>query len=330
LGEGTELKRRRIFKVIVVLLLCVLSAIAVDGRPVAAASLSDYFSYTYEVSLDKSEIVGDEVFHAITAGKATCKKDFPVEISELKITSRVVARHQVSNTLVTLNPGYTVTIAPFPDRIGEVVEVTEQVPLQFDEASQTGTYEVIAELIEAKVKAVVWLPVTGYLPPSKLVGSVTYSYSRISPQPSLPDISDSDSNFIVEGLSLKPSEARIGEEVVISVHVTNTSERTGSYEAALKLNGVRVSSKDITLEPGASIEVAFPIIVDTPGSYTVEVNSLSDTLIVIEPLIDKVDGESNYWMLAALAVTGCVIVGIAIWLIARSHVWHRRKVKKCH
>ncbi len=320
---GTELKRQKAFKVMAGimagLLLFLLLAVVADGQQAAAANLGDYFSYTYEVSLDKSEIVGDEIFHAITVGKATCKKNLPVEISEIRITSRVVARHQLSNTLVTLNPGYTVTIAPFPSRSGEVAEVSETVPLQFTKASQSGTYEVIAELIEAKIKAVVWLPVTGYLPSSKLVGSVTYSDSRMAPQPSLPDISDSDSNFIVEGLSLKPSEARIGEEVVISAQVTNMGERAGSYEVALKLNGVRVISEDVTLEPGASVKITFLISVNTPGSYTVGVNNLSDKLIVSQPLID-VESESNYWLLIGLFVAGCVIVGLVVWLIARSRV----------
>jgi len=135
--------------------------------------------------------------------------------------------------------------------------------------------------------------------------------------------------FIVEGLSLKPSEARIGEEVVISTQVTNMGERAGSYEVALKLNGVRVISKDVTLEPGASVKLTFLISVNTPGSYTVGVNNLSNTLTVHQtPMdkIDKVECEPNYRLLIGFAVTGFVIVGLIIWLIARSRARRWREV----
>ncbi|MDD5700812.1 MAG: hypothetical protein PHU23_02075 [Dehalococcoidales bacterium] len=320
------MKRRRTLNIIASLIVCLLSVTAADVQPVAAISMGDYFSCTYEVSLDKSEVAGDEIFQATAYGKATCKKDLPVEVSKVEITSRVVARHQDSSAVVTLNPGYTVTISPCPSRKGEAAEVSETVLLQFAKVSQPGTYEVIAELIEARVKAVVWFTVTDYLPASKPVGSVIYSISQSAPHPSLPDTS----SFIINNLKLEPTETHTGEEVVVSALVTNMSECAGSHEVALKLSGVMVASKVITLEAGASAEVAFPIVVNTPGSYTVGVNDVSDTLTVHQQIsmdeIDIVDSDSNYGLFIALAVAGFVIVGLIIWLVSRRCARRYRKV----
>ena len=72
---------------------------------------------------------------------------------------------------MTLNPSYTLTVDPFPTDEGETASTSKDVPLQFPQGSQSGTYSIIAELIEAKVKAAgFWLPpVTPLLPSSETV-----------------------------------------------------------------------------------------------------------------------------------------------------------------
>ncbi|GAH34511.1 unnamed protein product, partial [marine sediment metagenome] len=62
---------------------------------------------------------------------------------------------------------------------------------------------------------------------------------------------------VIEDLSISPSEVDIGEEVTISVLVTNTGSASGSYEVTLKIDGAVEASKEVTLNAGASKEVTF-------------------------------------------------------------------------
>jgi len=97
--------------------------------------------------------------------------------SEASLTGCIIAEHQTSGAEVTLNSGYTITISPFPQK-GETTPVSEVVALQFPTGSQSGTYSVVGELIEAKVKAIgIWWDVTDYLPSSEPMGSLTYTAS---------------------------------------------------------------------------------------------------------------------------------------------------------
>lgn len=147
----------------------------------AAQSVEDYFQISYDsVSFNKNEINGSEVFYAAIRGRATCIKDFPLPVSEISITSRIVAEHAVSGVRVALNSSYTVIIKPFPSKEGDTTEINQDVPLQFSDQAESGDYDIIGELIEAKVKVGVgWIDATRYLPQTQLLGSLKY----IAPEP---------------------------------------------------------------------------------------------------------------------------------------------------
>lgn len=149
--------------------------VSTSAAPVAALSPGDYFSFSYTVQFSSTQITGNALFQATVNGTATCTRDLPWPVSvatEASITSRVVAVHQGSGAKVTLNPGYTITIDPFPNQIGNTTSILQVVsPLQFPQGSASGTYDIAVELIEAKVKAITWIPVTSYLPSSQPVNS---------------------------------------------------------------------------------------------------------------------------------------------------------------
>ncbi len=171
--------RRKTFQVgilwrLIIALILALCLVPISSNPVVAQSVGDYFSYSYDVEFSKVEIEGSEVFNATIKAEATCTNDLPVPASEALITGRIIAEHQASGAKVTLNSSYTVTINPFPSRKGETTQVRQVVALQFPQGSESGTYSVVGELIEAKVKVILWLPVTAFLPPSQTVGSVKY------------------------------------------------------------------------------------------------------------------------------------------------------------
>ncbi len=160
---------------LMIALFLALCLVLTSSNPVAAQSPGDYFLFSYTVQFSKTQITGSELFNATVEAEATCKEDLPVSVSEASITGRIIAEHQESGARVTLNSSYTLTITPFPSNNGETTSTSQVVPLQFPQGSQSGTYSIIGELIDAEAKiGIFWIPVTAYLPSSQTVGSITY------------------------------------------------------------------------------------------------------------------------------------------------------------
>lgn len=171
--------KRSIFQVRVLWRLLIAFVLAIylvsaSVAPIAALSPSDYYSFSYTVQFSSTQIVGSNLFQATVNATATCTNDLPVSATVASITSRIVAEHQVSGAKVTLNPSYTITIDPFPNQSGQTTQIQKVISLQFPQGSASGTYNIIVELIDAQVKALVWIPVTSYLPSSQTMGSITY------------------------------------------------------------------------------------------------------------------------------------------------------------
>jgi len=149
--------------------LCLISA----PRAVAQ-SIEDYFDISYDpVEFSQDVIHGDEIFYATVRGIASCKQDLPLSVSEVVITSRIIAEYEINGTTKTLNPSYTINIKPFPDEAGETYTIEKVIPLQFPASSESGNYEVIGELIEARAKVGIWIDVSNYLPQCQAMGSVS-------------------------------------------------------------------------------------------------------------------------------------------------------------
>ena len=411
-------------------LISALCLVTIGSSPVFALSLEDYFTLDYDIELDKTNIDGSESFYAIVDGSATCHQDLPLAVTEGYVTSRIVAEHQDSSTVVTLNYSYTINIDPFPNQAGESTQASETVALHFPSASQAGTYDIEARLLEARVNTALFegLPVTVYLPSSQAIGTVTYTPSSggggggiaITPDSELSDYIDSsgaftedlifesddgmcqvtidegitgltedeepldeltieemedppdppqdsavigltyelgpeeasfdpaitltftyDPSLIPEGVSaenlllatwdentgewvvlegctvdvdnhtisasvshfsiftvlaytrpaafeisdltITPSEVGVGETVAIVSLITNSGDLTGTYEVTLKINDVAVETKQVEVAGGTQQRVAFTLTRDAVGTYTVNVNGLSETFEVQPP-----------------------------------------------
>ncbi len=155
----------------------------------SAQNLAEYFQLSYApVTFDKSEIYGSEIFHATITGRASCTQGLPMSVGEASLTSQVLAVHAISGTTVTLNPGYTINIKPFPSKQDETVEINQTLPLQFPAQAEPGDYKVIGKIVEGKVKVVIWLDVTSYLPKEQQMGVVKYTAAEATtvPPPSVP------------------------------------------------------------------------------------------------------------------------------------------------
>ena len=91
-------------------------------------------------------------------------------------------------------------------------------------------------------------------------------------------------DFTTSDLTIYPTQADIGEPIVIEVVVTNTGDLSGSYEVTLELDNVAVGTMRVSLAGGAYKVVEFIVTPDVAKSYSVVVNGLSDSFTVTEPL----------------------------------------------
>jgi len=161
-------------RVAIALLLAML-LLPATGSPALAISPEDYIQISYgAVEFSSTEVHGNETFYATISGEAVCIRDLPLSISEASISSRVIARHHTGAAGEILNPGYTISLKPLPCRKGDSIRISKVIALQFPAESQSGDYDVLAELTEVKARAGMWIDVTQYLPPSQIMGSVSF------------------------------------------------------------------------------------------------------------------------------------------------------------
>ena len=114
-----------------------------------------------------------------------------------------------------------------------------------------------------------------YKPAAPITSSTTISTTSSTPSET------TSGNFKVSSLSIKPTVAEEGEQVRISVVVTNMGSVEGTYTVVLKINGETLSTKDVTLKAGESYTVSWvtsPSL--TPGTYNVEVNGLTGSFTI--------------------------------------------------
>ena len=134
----------------------------------------------------------------------------------------------------------------------------------------------------------------------------------------------------ITDLVITPQEADTGEEITISVLVTNNAELEDTYIVVLKINGVPEATGYIPLAAGSSLPVTFTTRKDIPGTYIVDVNGLSDTFEVrgtppvappaeppvsppVEPPAPR--GETNPALVGG--IIAAIATGIAVPLVLR-------------
>ena len=89
-------------------------------------------------------------------------------------------------------------------------------------------------------------------------------------------------NFQISDLSVTPLEVKTGEEVTVSVKVTNVGGQSGSTTVSLKVNQTTEETKTVTLDAGASTTTEFKVTKQTLGTYTIEIDGLNGELTVSE------------------------------------------------
>jgi len=91
-------------------------------------------------------------------------------------------------------------------------------------------------------------------------------------------------SFTVSDLSVSQVEVEVGEEITVAVLVSNTGDACGTYIVKLKVDGVAVDSREVTLDGGAGEEIILTTYMNVPGTCSIDVNGLSGTVMVEAPL----------------------------------------------
>jgi len=125
-------------------------------------------------------------------------------------------------------------------------------------------------------------------------------------------------NFSVTSLDLSSAQVEPGQEVLVTVNVTNIGGCEGSYTLNLTINGAVEQTKTVTLAPSASDTVTFTVTKEQPGSYTISVDGLTKEFSVAAPIVAAPPWLSRYWW---TIVVGLVVVGLLLFFFR----WWRPK-----
>ena len=228
--------------------------------------------------------------------------------------SRVVPPLEFAATSLVINPLEAGT--------GEPITITADIT---NLSNTAGTYAVtlwIDDTVEAgkdvSLEAGETTPVS-FTVIQDVVGSYEVRLDRLFGSFSVTEVIKAPAAFAASDLSITPDVVGIGEEVTISVLITNTGDLSGSYEATLKIDNVVVATKKVTLVGGASQKVTFTTDKDVAGTYAVTVDGLSGTFEVkAAPLLPPPPPKPINWWLIGGIIAGVIIIGVVVWqVIAR-------------
>ena len=143
-------------------------------------------------------------------------------------------------------------------------------------------------------------------------------------------------DFQISDLSVTPIEAKKGEEVSVSVKVTNVGGQSGSTTIRLELNQTTEETKKVTLDAGASTTTEFKVTKQTSGKYIIEIEGLTDELTVSEESSNGGTQNGNgtsgsfpmeYIVVAVVAVAAIIIL-LYLFIVKRKP--NVEKILKLH
>lgn len=86
--------------------------------------------------------------------------------------------------------------------------------------------------------------------------------------------------FGISDLRITPERAHPGDIIYISFKATNSSHSTSIYTVSLKINGRIAAADVISLPPRSTLPLSFPVAVESPGYFRVEVNDQTSSYVV--------------------------------------------------
>ena len=138
-------------------------------------------------------------------------------------------------------------------------------------------------------------------------------------------------DFQISDLTVTPAEVKAGEEVTVSVKVTNIGGQSGSYTLSLIVNQTTEQTKTVTLEAGASTTAQFKITKQTLGTYSIEVEGLTDELTVSEEAANGGNTSDSFpieYVAAALVAVAAIV--IVVFFLLKKRKPNAEKIVKLH
>jgi len=213
------------------------------------------------------------------------------------------------------------------------------VSLQYDTDSLTRKdFEVWTFLVDTQYNLTVQLPAEStvvYL--SELPTAIDTEDAKITLSlfPSQWEISyifplTPSAEFQISDLQVTPREVEAGEEVTVSVKITNVGGQTGFYTLQLLINQTIEDTKTVTLKEGASTTTEFKIVKQTPGTYNIEIDGLVDAFTVKAASSNGAHSDliPIEYIVAAVAAAAAII--FVVYFLFRRRGYNAEKIFKTH
>ncbi len=131
-------------------------------------------------------------------------------------------------------------------------------------------------------------------------------------------------SFSVSALSVTPSQVIAGETATVTARVTNSGGSPGSYMIILKVNGAVRAQQDVSLGPGGSQTVSFPLNITAEGDYAIDIAGNAARLVVTAPAappttepVDVLPVARHFNWLPVWIIAPIVIISGAVIIIVR-------------
>ena len=234
-------------------------------------------------------------------------------VTDLSITPpEVISGESVDVSVIVTNTGDLTGSHEVSLKINDVIVQTEEVTLDGG-GSKTISFIVTSDTIGEYNVDISGLP---------------GMFEVKAPEPPAP------ATFTTSALTISPAEVNVEETVTISTTVTNTGDVTGTYQVTLKIDGVAVQVKQVTLDKGTSLDVIFKTAANAAGTYTVDVDGLRGTFIVGEkvpsipqvppmpqtppqipaPTPEPTPTPVSGWLIGSI-IAVVMVSGVAAWVI---------------
>jgi len=200
---------------------------------------------------------------------------YPYFDAETSAALPVITEFQVSGLTIspeTVEPGEAVSISVVVKNVGDEIG-SHMVTLKIKGVTEDTELVTLSPGISTTVAFTVTKTILGSY--TVVVDGETGSFTVKAPP--------TPAEFQTSNLAVSPSEVRPGGEVTVSVTVSNVGEESGSYTVEVKVDGVVVDSKTVTLDGGVSTSVSFTVSSSVKGSHTVTIDTLSGSFTVKAP-----------------------------------------------
>ncbi|MCL0094065.1 hypothetical protein M1O53_03685 [Dehalococcoidia bacterium] len=308
-------------------LIAVLAFSALPAFVVGSGSAENqYATVVWQTSVSKERLDRGEMFYG-TLNLVSTIKAIPEAYADLvalanRVSARVdisydlIARNNVSGEEIILTSAEISRDLPVLTAGARLEFSNERIPpnpdayLVFPQEAEYGNYTLYIKLIKVDI-VVLFLTkdvtdlIRDFLPPQAFGPGIVLAEVELAGI----DVRARPAEFTATDLAITPEEVYTGEEVTISVLVTNVGELAGRHQVILKIDDAVEATQEVILEGGQSQRVSFTIVRDVAATYSVDVAGLIGTFAVKAPPFN--------WLLLLGIIAAVIVVGLVIFFVVR-------------